>query len=66
MVSLRLTDALAAIGLFTSATASRRARARSDQVFDVMTFSAIGILVILNVMRRFPDLGALIVEYNQF
>jgi hypothetical protein len=31
-----------------------------------MTFSAIGILVILNVMRRLPDLGALIVEYNQF
>jgi hypothetical protein len=63
MVSLRLADALAAVGLFTSGTTLWP---RSDQLFDVTIFSAIGILVVLNVMLRFPDLGTLIAQYNQF
>jgi hypothetical protein len=32
----------------------------------VVTFSLIGVLLALNLMFRFPDLGALIAQYNQF
>ncbi len=32
----------------------------------VLAFSLIGLLLTLNVMFRFPDLGALIAQYNQF
>ena len=32
----------------------------------VVAFSLIGLLLILNVMFRFPDLGAIIAQYNQF
>ena len=32
----------------------------------VVAFSLIGLLLTLNVMFRFPDLGALIAQYNQF
>ncbi len=29
-------------------------------------FSLIGVLLALNVMLRFPDIGALVAQYNQF
>jgi hypothetical protein len=32
----------------------------------VVAFSLIGVLLALNLMFRFPDLGALIAQYNQF
>jgi hypothetical protein len=32
----------------------------------VVAFSLIGLLLTLNVMFRFPDLGAIIAQYNQF
>ena len=32
----------------------------------VVAFSLIGLLLTLNVMFRFPELGALIAQYNQF
>jgi len=32
----------------------------------VAAFSLIGVLIVLNVMFRFPELGALIAQYNQF
>jgi hypothetical protein len=38
----------------------------SLKLFDVTAFPAIGILVVLNVMLRFPGLGTLIAQYNQF
>jgi hypothetical protein len=32
----------------------------------VLAFSLIGVLLTLNLMFRFPDLGAVIAQYNQF
>jgi hypothetical protein len=32
----------------------------------VVAFSVIGLLIALNVILRFPDLGAVIEQYNQF
>jgi hypothetical protein len=32
----------------------------------IVAFSLIGLLVTLNVLFRFPDLGAIIAQYNQF
>jgi hypothetical protein len=32
----------------------------------VVLFCAIGFLAILNFILRFPDLGAIIAQYNQF
>jgi hypothetical protein len=32
----------------------------------VAAFSVVGILVMLNLILRFPDLGLLIAQYNQF
>jgi hypothetical protein len=32
----------------------------------VVTFCVLGLLIALNVILRFPDLGALIEQYNQF
>jgi hypothetical protein len=32
----------------------------------VVAFSLIGLLLTLNVMFRFPDLGAIIAQYNQY
>lgn len=32
----------------------------------VLAFSLIGLLVTLNLIFRFPELGALIAQYNQF
>jgi len=32
----------------------------------VLLFCAIGLLVTFNLILRFPDLGAIIAQYNQF
>jgi hypothetical protein len=32
----------------------------------VVIFCAIGLLVMINVILRFPDFGAIIAQYNQF
>jgi hypothetical protein len=36
------------------------------EVLTVVTFCLIGLLVAFNLMVRFPDLGMVIAEYNQF
>jgi hypothetical protein len=38
----------------------------SDNLATVLGFCAVGLLITINVMLRFPDLGALIERYNQF
>jgi len=35
-------------------------------LLTVVAFCLIGLLLTLNVMLRFPDLGAIIEQYNQF
>jgi hypothetical protein len=46
---------------------SRPARVPIDpDLIATVLFCTIGILVTLIVMLRFPDLGALIEQYNQF
>jgi len=35
-------------------------------LLTVVAFCLIGFLLTLNVMLRFPDLGAIIEQYNQF
>jgi hypothetical protein len=32
----------------------------------LIAFSLIGLLLALNIMLRFPEIGALVAEYNQF
>lgn len=32
----------------------------------VLSFCALGLLITFNLMLRFPDLGSLIAQYNQF
>jgi hypothetical protein len=38
----------------------------NPDVQSIVAFCLIGLLLTLNVMFRFPDLGALIAQYNQF
>jgi hypothetical protein len=35
-------------------------------MYAVVAFCLIGILLALNLMLRFPDMGAVIAQYNQF
>jgi hypothetical protein len=37
-----------------------------NEFLTVVTFCLIGLLAALNLMVRFPDLGTVIAEYNQF
>jgi len=39
---------------------------KDPSLIAIVSFCAIGLLVTLNLMLRFPDLGALIAQYNQF
>jgi hypothetical protein len=43
-----------------------RTATTDSSFFIVVAFSLIGLLIALNFIFRFPDLGALIAEYNQF
>jgi hypothetical protein len=45
---------------------SRSRSATYADWFPVIAFSAIGLLVALNIMFRFPEWGALIASMNQF
>jgi hypothetical protein len=40
-------------------------RANTDLPTEI-AFSLIGLLLALNVMLRFPEIGALVAQYNQF
>jgi len=40
--------------------------AKDSELAAVAMFCAIGLLVTLNLILRFPDLGAIIAQYNQF
>jgi hypothetical protein len=42
------------------------AAVKDPSLIAIVSFCAIGLLVTLNLMLRFPDLGALIAQYNQF
>jgi hypothetical protein len=44
---------------------STAANAKSD-LFPILAICAIGLLTTIDVMLRWPDLGALIASYNQF
>jgi hypothetical protein len=37
-----------------------------SESITIVAFCAIGLLIMLNVMLRFPDLASLIEQYNQF
>jgi hypothetical protein len=53
----------------TDQTVTRTARplkTLNPDFLAVVSFSMIGVLVMLNAMLRFPDLGTLIAQYNQF
>jgi hypothetical protein len=49
---------------------SKSARGAADHAntdpFGVTAFSLIGLLFALNLMLRFPEIGALITQYNRF
>jgi hypothetical protein len=45
---------------------SHNATANHTDFWAVVMFSTIGVLVLLNLMLRFPDLGAMVAQYNQF
>jgi hypothetical protein len=47
------------------ATAPERAKLVNSDWFPVVAFSAIGFLIFLNLMLRFPDWGAVIAQMNQ-
>jgi len=49
-----------------SALRSWLSAAKNSDLAAVAIFCAIGLLVMFNVMLRFPDFGALIAQYNQF
>jgi hypothetical protein len=49
-----------------SAASSWLSAAKDSDLAAVVIFCAIGLLVMFNVMLRFPDLGAIIAQYNQF
>jgi hypothetical protein len=42
------------------------AKITDPDLIMIVAFCAIGLLITLNVMLRFPNLGALIESYNQF
>jgi hypothetical protein len=51
----------------TTSSWSRVAAAVKDpSLIAIVSFCAIGLLITLNLLLRFPDLGALIAQYNQF
>jgi hypothetical protein len=47
-------------------TTSRNTISTHPDFWAVAMFSTIGILVMLNLMLRFPDLSTVIAQYNQF
>jgi hypothetical protein len=46
--------------------ATRQIRLLNPDFLVVAAYSAIGLLVMLNAVLHFPELGALIVQFNQF
>jgi hypothetical protein len=44
----------------------RRELPSMSEWWPVVAFSLIGLLTTLNLVLHFPELGALIVKYNQF
>jgi hypothetical protein len=42
------------------------AAVKDPSLIAIVSFCAIGLLITLNLLLRFPDLGALIAQYNQF
>jgi hypothetical protein len=45
---------------------SWRAHVTDPSLHAVIAFCLIGFLLMLNLMLRFPDFGAIIAQYNQF
>jgi hypothetical protein len=42
------------------------AAVKDPSLIAIVLFCAIGLLVTLNLILRFPDLGVIIAQYNQF
>jgi hypothetical protein len=59
-------SALSELRAKKSATWSWLVAARDSDLSAVAIFCAIGLLVTINVMLRFPAPGAIIAQYNQF
>ena len=50
-----------------ASSTSRLAKAINDpNLIATLLFCIVGLLIIAVVMLRFPDLGAIIAQYNQF
>jgi hypothetical protein len=41
-------------------------KSTNSEFLTVASFCVIGVLVMLNVMLRFPEFGTLVAQYNQF
>ena len=50
----------------TSSWSWLAAAVKDPSLIAIVIFCAIGLLITLNLMLRFPDFGALIAQYNQF
>jgi hypothetical protein len=50
----------------TSAWSRLAAAVKDPSLIAIVSFCVIGLLITLNLILRFPDLGALIAVYNQF
>ena len=48
------------------APANRRLQTDNSEPFATLAFCIIGLLLTLNFILYFPDLGAVIAQYNQF
>jgi hypothetical protein len=49
-----------------SKRAQRAADHATPDLYTMIAFSLIGLLLALNLMLRFPEIGALVNQYNQF
>jgi hypothetical protein len=49
-----------------SALSSWLSTAKNSDLATVAIFCAIGLLVVFNVVIRYPEFGAIIAQYNQF
>jgi hypothetical protein len=58
-----------AVGIHSLDKSSRRSSQFAEVEYEILlivVFCLVGLLVTLNLIFRFPDLGAMVAEYNQF
>ena len=71
LVPVALAALAAILGLSPAKPASRQSQSTettwfNSDLFAVVAFCLIGLLLSLNLVLRFPDFGAVIEQYNQF